>query len=74
MLHYQNFNDTVLSAVDMHTPKKMKCIRSSNCNFITKELRKAIMNSSKLIASKISILACSAKLKEVVFLARETLP
>ena len=48
MLYYQNFNDTVLSIVDMHTPKKMKCIRSNNCNFMTKELRKAIMNSSKL--------------------------
>ena len=48
MLHYQNFNDTVLSVVDMHTPKEMKCIRSNNCNCMTKELRKAIMNSSKL--------------------------
>ena len=28
--------------------QKMKYIRSNNCNFMTKELRKAIMNRSKL--------------------------
>ena len=39
------FNGTVL---DMHAPKKMKYIRSNTCNFMTKELRKAIMNRSKL--------------------------
>ena len=42
------FNDTVLSVFDKHAPKKMKYIRSNNCNFMTKELRKAIMNRSKL--------------------------
>ena len=35
-------------ALDKHTPKKMKYIRSNNCNLMTKELRKAIMNRSKL--------------------------
>ena len=42
------FNDTVLSVLNKHAPKKMKYIRSNNCNFMTKELRKAIMNRSKL--------------------------
>ena len=32
----------------MHAPKNMKYIRSNNCNFMTKELRKAIMDRSKL--------------------------
>ena len=78
------FNDTVLlSVLDKHSPKIMKYIRSNNCNFMTKELRKAIMNRSKprntflktrneeskrrLIAKEISVLACSAKLKDVFF-------
>ena len=42
------FNVTVLSVRDNHAPKKMKYIRSNNYNFMTKELRKAIMNRSKL--------------------------
>ena len=41
-------NDTVLSVLDKHTPKKLKYIRSNNSIFMTKELRKAIMNRSKL--------------------------
>ena len=42
------FNDTVLSVLDKHAPKRMKHVRSNNCNFMTKELRKVIMNRSKL--------------------------
>ena len=42
------FNDAALSALDKHALKKMKYRRSKNCNFVTKELRKAIMNRSKL--------------------------
>ena len=42
------FNDTMLSVLDKHAPKKLKYIRSNNCNFMTKEPRKAIMNRSKL--------------------------
>ena len=40
------FNDIVLSVLDKHAPNKVKYIRSSNCNFMTKELRKAIMHRS----------------------------
>ena len=42
------FNDTVLSVLGKHARKKLKYIRSNNCNFMAKELRKAIMNRSKL--------------------------
>ena len=38
----------MLFVLDKHAPKKMKYILSKNCNFITKELRKAIVNRSKL--------------------------
>ena len=73
------FNDTVLSVLD----KKLKYIRSNKCSFMTKELRKTIMNRSKLrnkflktrneeskrrcIAEEISLLACSARLKDFFF-------
>ena len=50
------FNDTVLSVLDKHAPKKKKRkkekkkknICSNNWNFMTKELRKSIMSRSKL--------------------------
>ena len=42
------FNDTALSVLDKHAPKKMKCIRSNNCNFMNRELKKANMNTPKL--------------------------
>ena len=43
------FNDTELSVLDKHhSKKKNKYIRSNSCNIMTKELRKAIMNTSKL--------------------------
>ena len=41
-----NFNDTVICSWQARS-KKMKYIRSNNCNFMTQELRKAIMNRSK---------------------------
>ena len=37
-----------LCYLDKHSPKKMKYIPSNNCNFMTKELRKAIMSRLKL--------------------------
>ena len=44
------FNGAVLSVLDKQVKKKKKkkYLRSNNCNFMTKELRKAILNSSKL--------------------------
>ena len=47
MLHYQNLM-TLCYPFLTSTLQKMKYIRSNNCNFMTKELRKAIMNRSKL--------------------------
>ena len=41
------FKDTVLPALEKHAPKSERCILK-HCNFITKELRKAIMNRSRL--------------------------
>ena len=74
------FNDTVICSCQARS-KKLKYIRSNNCNFMTKELRKAIMNRSKLrnqflktrneeskgalIVKEIFVLACSARIKEV---------
>ena len=42
------FTATVLSVLNKHAPKKLKYICSNNCNFMTKQLRKAIMNRLKL--------------------------
>ena len=42
------FNDIVLSVLDKRARKKVKYIRSNNCHFMTKELRKTIMHRSKL--------------------------
>ena len=33
------FNDTMLSALEKDAPKKLKYIRSNNCNFMTKKLQ-----------------------------------
>ena len=38
----------MLSILDKHAPKNEKFIRENNSNFVTKNLRKAIMKSSKL--------------------------
>ena len=46
MLHYQNLM-TLCYPFLTSTLQKMKYIRSNNCNFMTKELKKAIMNRSK---------------------------
>ena len=44
-----HFNDTALSVLDKYASKKSEILyTSNNCNFMTKELRKAIMNRSKL--------------------------
>ena len=42
------FTEIFLSIFDKHAPKKQKLIRANNCNFVTKNLRKAIMKRSKL--------------------------
>ena len=42
------FTNTVLSILDKHAPTKRKDIRVNNSTFMTKELRAAIMQRSKL--------------------------
>ena len=42
------FNDTMLTVLDKHAPKKLKYVRSNNFNFMTKKLRHTIMNRSNL--------------------------
>ena len=42
------FTEMFLSILDKHTPKKQKFIRANNSNFVTKNLRKAIMKRLKL--------------------------
>ena len=70
-----------LFLTSMLQKKKMKYIRSNNCKFLTKELRKTIMDKSKLrnlvlktrnkeskrqfMCQRNSVLACSAKLKDI---------
>ena len=42
------FTEIFLSILDKHAPKKQKFIQANNSNFVTKNLRKAIMKRSKL--------------------------
>ena len=42
------FTEILLSILDKYAPNKLKFIRANNSNFITKNVRKAIMKRSKL--------------------------
>ena len=48
MLRYQSLMTQFYLFLTSTLQKKKKYIRSNNCNFMTKELRKASMNRSKL--------------------------
>ena len=45
---YESFCNTFKANVNKHAPLKEKIIRGNNAPFMTKELRKAIMNRSRL--------------------------
>ena len=45
---YESFSDTFKAIVNKHAPLKEKIVRGNNAAFMTKELRKAIMNRSRL--------------------------
>ena len=45
---YESFSDTFKAIVNNHAPLKEKIVRGKNAPFMTKELRKAIMNRSRL--------------------------
>ena len=48
MLNYQNLLKSFCQILDKYTSKKQKFSRANNSNFVTKNLRKAIMKRSKL--------------------------
>ena len=45
---YDNFTKTFLTVLDKHAPIKQKYLRANHANFVTKQLRKAIMKRSNL--------------------------
>ena len=45
---YKSFSDTFKAIVNKHAPLKEKIVRGKNAPFMTKELRKAITNRSRL--------------------------
>ena len=45
---YSALSDKVREVIDKHAPLKTKFLRGNNAPFMTKELRKAIMNRSRL--------------------------
>ena len=46
--NYKSFSDVFHNIVDKHAPLKEKIIRGNNAPFMTKDLRKAIMDRSRL--------------------------
>ena len=47
-IDYDNFIKTFMTVLDKHAPIKKKYLRANHANFVTKQLRKAIMKRSKL--------------------------
>ena len=47
-IDYDNFIKTFVTVLDKHAPIKKKYLRANHANFVTKQLRKAIMKRSKL--------------------------
>ena len=47
-IDYDSFIKTFLTVLDKHAPVKKKYLRANHANFVTKQLRKAIMKRSKL--------------------------
>ena len=45
---YENFSDTFKAVLNKHAPVKEKLLRGNNAPFMMKDLRKAIMNRSRL--------------------------
>ena len=43
----ESFSDTFKAIVNRHTPPKEKIVRGNNAPFMTKELRKTMMRSSR---------------------------
>ena len=47
-IDYNNFIKTFLTVLDKHAPLQKKCLTTNHANFMTKQLRKAVMKRSKL--------------------------
>ena len=47
-IDYDNFIKTFLTILEKHAPIKKKYLGANHANFVTKQLRKAIMKKSKL--------------------------
>ena len=47
-IDYDNFIKTFLTVLDKHAPIKKKYLTANHANFVTKQLRKAVMKRSKL--------------------------
>ena len=45
---YESFSNTFKAVVNKHAPLKEKIVRGNKAPFMTKQLRKAIMNRSRL--------------------------
>ena len=45
---YHNFIKSFLTVINKYAPKKKKYLKANHANFVTKELRKAIMKRSEL--------------------------
>ena len=45
---WERFSNTFIAIVNEHAPLKEKVVKGNNATFMTKELRKAIMNRSRL--------------------------
>ena len=45
---YESFSDNFKAIVNKHAPLKERIVRGTNASFMTKELRKAVMNRSRL--------------------------
>ena len=48
-IDYDNFIKTFLTVLAKHAPIKKKYLKANHINFVTKQLRKAIMKRSKLL-------------------------
>ena len=48
MLELKEFNEIFLKVLDKHAPRKQKCIRANNSNYIAKAFRKEIIDRSRL--------------------------
>ena len=47
-MDFEAFKRTIVDRIDKYTPLKKKHVRANHTNFVTKELRKAVMNKSRL--------------------------